>query len=100
MAIVIEEERSRVNIMSILGWLVVTVMIATTVYYVFFAAPDLVIITPSGDFQNIAPIAQISLHPEDVLNSPAFQALKAPPFALPTPQGPAAVGRQNPLVSP
>jgi hypothetical protein len=100
MAIVIEEEKSRANIVNLIGWLAVTAVVASAVYYMFFAAPNLVIISPSGDFQTIAPIAQISLHPEDVLNSPAFQALKVPAFALPTPQGPAAVGRQNPLTSP
>ena len=100
MAIIVEEEKSRANIINILGWIAVIIIIAVAVYYLFFTAPELVIISPSSDIQKITDITQVSLHPEDVLNSPAFQALKAPTFAIPTAQGPAAVGRQNPFISP
>jgi hypothetical protein len=100
MAIIIEEEKNRVNIFRLLGWLAITLIVVAGAYYIFFAAPELVTISPPASFQNITPIAQLPLRPEDVLNSQPFQALKSPPFPLPTPQGPAAVGRSNPFVAP
>jgi hypothetical protein len=100
MAIIVDEEKNKVNILAILGWAAVIVIIAGTVYYLFFAVPQLVIISPPASFANVAPIAQITLKPEDVLNSAAFGLLKQPSFPLPTPQGPAPVGRPDPFVSP
>lgn len=100
MAIIVEEEKNKVNLIRLGGWLVILVVFGAAIYYVFFAAPELVIIAPPPSFSMIAPITQVALHPEDVLNSPAFTALKTPPFALPTPQGPAPVGRSNPFIAP
>ncbi len=77
MAIVVEEEQSRTDIVRLLGWLTVLCIIGAAVYYIFFAAPELVVIpTPTG-FNTITPLAQMTIHPEDVLNSAAFQTLKA-----------------------
>ena len=100
MAIIVEEEKSSINLIRLVGWLVVLGVIAAAAYYIFFAAPGIVKVTPPASFESISPAAQFTLQPEDVLNSPAFQALKAPPFPLPTAQGPAQVGRTNPFLSP
>jgi hypothetical protein len=100
MAIVVEEERSKVNIIQLLGWFTVLGVVGASLYYLFFAAPDLVVIPPPPSFTAVAPLSSISVSPESVLNSPAYTALKAPPFPLPTPQGPAQVGRVNPFVAP
>lgn len=100
MAIVVEESGKRGNITRLLAWIAVVVIVVAAVYYIFFATPPLEIISPPASFTNIQPIAQITLHPEDVLNSAAFQSLKSPTFPLPTPQGPAAVGRANPFIAP
>ena len=100
MAIVVEEEKSRVNIVSLLGWLSVIAVIGVAIYYIFFVTPESVIIPPPAGFQNITPIAQVTLHPEDVLNSPSFVSLQSPSFPLPTPQGPAGVGRSDPFLAP
>jgi hypothetical protein len=59
----------------------------------------LVTIPASGTLGTIAPIAQTELHPETVMQSPAFQTLKST-IALPSPQGPAAVGRTDPFIAP
>lgn len=82
------------------GWLVFLGIFAAAVYYIFFAAPELVIIPPPASYGTIAPLANISLEPQSVLNSPQYLALKPPPFAMPTATGPASVGRANPFVSP
>jgi hypothetical protein len=98
MAIIVEEEKKRTNIAGLLGWLGILIVIAVAVYYVFFAAPELVIIQPSGSLSSIAPIANISLNPTDITNSPSFQALHAtiPPLnpAVPAP------GRSDPFLTP
>ena len=53
----------------------------------------------TGSLGTIAPIAQLSLHPETVVQSGAFQALTST-IALPTPAGPVTVERTNPFVAP
>ena len=101
MAFVIEEKKNKVNLLRLTGWIVVIGILLAAIYYIFFVAPPLlVVVPPANGLQNITPISQATLQPLDVLNSPSFQALKPPSFALPTPQGPAAVGRVNPFVTP
>lgn len=98
MAIIVEEEKKRTNIIGIAGWFAILVVMVVAVYYIFFAAPQLVIIAPSGTLGAIAPIATINLNPTDITNSPEFQALKAtiPPInpAIPAP------GRSDPFLAP
>ncbi len=100
MAIIVEEMKNKVDFVRLLEWTVIIAIFGAATYYLFFAAPELVVISPPEDFQNIAPISQVVIHPEEVLNSPAFQALQAPSFPLPTSTGPAAVGRGNPFIAP
>ncbi|HUC02151.1 MAG TPA: hypothetical protein VMA75_04615 [Candidatus Paceibacterota bacterium] len=99
MAIIVEESGKKGNLWGIFGWLVFFVVAAAAVYYIFFAQPQLVTIPSNGTIGTIAPITQLSLQPQTVVQGAAFEALKStiPP---PTPQGPAAVGRPNPFVSP
>ncbi len=97
MAIIIEEERKRSNITGLVGWFVILAIIAAAVYYVGFAAPELVIITPTDTISSIAPIAQSSLDASQITGSPAFKALIAssiPPVATST------GGRPNPFLAP
>ena len=101
MAIVVEENnKNRANLVRILGWVGILVLFGAAIYYVFFAAPEVVVISPPANFQYVTPLASATLHPEDVLNSPGFQSLKSPSFPLPTAQGPAGVGRSDPFLSP
>lgn len=99
MAIIVEENKKKSNVLGIVGWLVFLAIIAAAIYYVFFAQPELVPIPAAGNLGTIAPITQLSLQPETVVQGPAFQALTST-IALPTPQGPAAVGRTDPFVAP
>ncbi len=99
MAIIVEEEQKKSNLFSIIGWLMFLAIAGATIYYVFFAQPELVIIPASGTIGTIAPITQTALHPETVVQNPAFQALKST-ITLPLAQGPAAVGRTDPFIAP
>lgn len=100
MAIIIEEEKNRSNLVRILGWAIITIVIFGAIYYVFFAAPQLVVIVPSGNLGAIEPIVQGNLNASQVLTSPAFKALQPgtiPPVSTSTDS---AGGRPNPFVSP
>lgn len=99
MAIIVEEGEKKSSVLNILGWLVFLGVIAATVYYVFFAQPQLVVIPSTGTIGTIAPITQAAASPNTVMQSPAFQALKST-VTLPTPQGPASVGRPDPFIVP
>jgi len=99
MAIIVEEEKKKSGLFGIIGWLIFLVIAGAAVYYIFFAQPQLVTIPASGTLGAIEPIAQTSLHPETVVQGAAFQVLKST-ITLPTPQGPAAVGRTDPFIAP
>src|SRR5689334_6014013 len=100
MAIIVSEERnSGASLIRLVGWLGVLAIIGAAIYYIFFVTPDVVVIPPSGNLQNIAPIASITIHPEDVINSAAFQSLQES-IPAPSPSGPVSVGRSNPFMTP
>lgn len=99
MAIIVEEGEKKTNLLGIIGWLVFLGIIAAAIYYVFFAQPQLVVVPSSGTVGTIAPITQDTINPSTVIQSPTFQALKST-VTLPTPQGPASVGRPNPFIAP
>lgn len=99
MAIIVEEGEKRTDLFGIVGWLVFLGIAAAAVYYVFFAQPELVAIPSSGSLSAIAPITQTPVHPAAVIQSPTFQTLKSA-ITLPSPQGPAGVGRTNPFIAP
>ena len=96
MAIIVEEERPKVSITQILMWLAVLIVMGIAVYYIFFAKPEIVDIAIPSTFQNVNPLAEVTLNPEDVINGPAFQALKQ----YVTPPSPGNAGRSNPFLAP
>ncbi len=101
MAIIIDEEQQykKSSFMRLLTWVGFIIIVIVAAYYIFFKAPDSVTITPTGAIGTIAPIAQSSFNPNEVTNSAVFQGLKST-ITLPTPQGPAALGRPNPFIAP
>lgn len=99
MAIIVEEGRKKTNILGIAGWILFLVIIGAAIYYIFFAAPELVPITATGNLSTIAPIVNVNLDPQTIVGSTQFQSLQSN-ITLPTPQGPNAVGRPNPFVAP
>lgn len=98
MAIIIEEERKRSNFAGIIGWLVIFVIVLVAIYYVFFAAPEIVIITPSDTISTIAPIAQQSIDVGSVVGSQIFKTLV--PSSIPAVSTSTAGGRPNPFIAP
>ena len=96
MAIIVEEERPGIKITSVLMWLTVLAVVASIVYYIFFAQPQIVDIAVPAEFQNINNLSAIDLNPEEVIGSSAFQSLKQ----YVTPPQPGNTGRINPFVPP
>jgi hypothetical protein len=94
MAIVIEGETKKVNIVNILTWLVVLVVIVAAAYYIFFAQPQLVEVVTPASFKNISPLANLNLNPEEVVSGASFQSLKQ----YVTPPTPGNFGRSNPFL--
>ena len=99
MAIIVDEGDKKSNLLGILGWVVFVVIAAAAIYYIFFAQPQLVAIPATGTLGTIAPIAKTAIQPNAVIQSPEFEALTST-VPLPTPQGPAPVGRTDPFIAP
>jgi hypothetical protein len=99
MAILIEEEKDRSNLINLVGWAAIFIMVCVAAYYIFFVSPGAAIILPSADLTSITPISQAGLNAQNVVNTDQFRALK--PYVSPTSTfGGVPVGRSNPFVSP
>jgi len=96
MAIVIEEEQNKTNIIGIVTWLVILAIIAVAAYYVFFKAPPFVEVAPPTNLINIDPLAHLNIDPGAVVNGQSFQSLKQ----YITPPEPGNAGRPNPFLAP
>ncbi len=96
MAIVVEEENNnKTGVVRIVTWVTVIILISAAAYYIFFAQPELVgLVSPPSNFTNIDSLSQISLNPEEVINSSGFQSLKQY-ITLPVAGN---AGRQNPFL--
>jgi len=99
MAIIIEEDKNKSNIMGIAGWVAFVAIILFAVYYVFFAPAESVIVVPPANLTSITPISEITLYPQDVANNKTFQSLQQY-VSSSSVQSPAAVGRTNPFIQP
>jgi hypothetical protein len=99
MAIIVEEEKKKSNIIGVVAWIAFFVIVGTAIYYIFFAAPVATVPTATGNLSTLAPLASTTLQPQNLVNTPAFVALHSP-IPNPTPQGPVSVGRQNPFIAP
>ena len=99
MAIVIEEEKNRTNIMGIAGWLVFFAIIVAAAYYVFFAPAESIIISPPANLASITSVSQVAFSPQSVTSDKTFQSLQQY-VPSPSAQGPATIGRANPFIPP
>ena len=99
MAIIIEEDKNKSNIIGIAGWVAFIAIVLFAVYYIFFAPAESVIVIPPANLTSITPISEITLYPQDVANNKLFQSLQQY-VSSSSVQGSAAVGRANPLIQP
>ncbi|MBS3903265.1 MAG: hypothetical protein KGZ30_02705 [Anaplasmataceae bacterium] len=94
MAIVIEQEKSKSNLLVFIGWLAVMITVVVIIYYIFFQNPELVPVTPTVDFSLATQVSQIDINPSIVINDANFNN-RQPYVSLP---GLGEVGRFNPFL--
>jgi hypothetical protein len=99
MAIVVEEEKKRSNILGLAGWFVFLAVFIAAIYYIFFVTPAVVSIPTTGTLATIAPIVSANLSPQSIVGSSQFESLQSN-ITLPTPASPNSVGRSNPFIVP
>lgn len=95
MAIIIEEQRERLGFLNVLIWLVILLMLGAGTYYVFFKKPELYEVATPVNLESTQELVRITINPDDVIQSPQFQALKQ----YITPTQAVTVGRPNPFMS-
>lgn len=77
-AIVIEEQKNQTgNAVNIVLWLGFVALVAGAVYFLIFAAPELVSYIPPTGFTVTGDVAGVSLDPRTVLDDPQFKELRA-----------------------
>jgi len=101
MAIIIDEEKKPTHLFAIFAWLAFLIVASIAVYYIFFAVPQATLLPAAGNLSALAPLASSTVQPQDVINSPAFQAiLQGTTVQPPSSTGPVSVGRPDPFLSP
>lgn len=94
MAIVLEEEKKKMNWIAIFSVVVILAIIFSVGYYVFFKNPAVIEQTAIPDkLQTLSQLSQANFDPNSVIGSKAFQSLQTftTPLALPP------AGRSNPF---
>lgn len=99
MAIVVEDEpKSRGGLVGLIVWGLVIIIVGVAVYYVFFKRPDLVEQATPANFSNTEALSKIDLKPDEVINSPSFQALVTEEELGVQPLTSQSGGRANPFL--
>ncbi len=94
MAIVIEEEKRRINWFTLAVIILIVATIVATIYYLFFASVPLIEKVAPPRLQSLKEISSLKLQPEDVLNNQTFQILRQ--YINPIEVGPS--GKTNPFL--
>ncbi len=94
MAIIIEEEKRRINWFPLILAVSLFVMVVSLVYYLFFAPTPLVEKIISQNIQTLKELSGIKLNPEEVVNNPKFQVLRQ--YVNPVETG--SPGKNNPFL--
>ena len=76
MAIVIQEEKRKINWFGLGVVFLITATAFTLIYYLFFVKPPLIEKVAPPKLQSIKELSSIKLDPNAVINDPRFQTLK------------------------
>ncbi len=96
MAIVIEEQKKKVNWFALAIIVLVVVVIGLGAYYLFFASTPLVEKVAPARLQSIQELSSIKLQPDTVISNPSFQILKQ--YVNPIEIEIDSIGRANPFL--
>ena len=96
MAIVIEEEKRKINWFALAVIILIIATIITATYYLFFAPTPLIERVAPARLQSFQEISNIRLQPEAVVNNPNFQILKQ--YVNPIEIQSGSIGKTNPFV--
>ncbi len=94
MAIIVEEERKKINWFSLFAIVVVIGVLFAGVYFLLFQKPELIDVVLPSELQGISNISRLSFDPEGVMNSSAFKSLRRYGGNVQSTQTP---GRANPF---
>lgn len=76
MAIVIKEEKSRINWFTIIVSIFLAAFIGTAIYYLFFISPPLIETVIPIRVQSLSELAQIEFNPQKIFSHPVYGTLK------------------------
>ena len=94
MAIIIEEEKRKINWFALAVIILIIATIITATYYLFFAPTPLIERVAPARLQSLQELSHIRWQPEAIINNPNFQILKQ--YVNPIEIGP--VGNTDPFV--
>ena len=94
MAIVIEEEKRKINWLALGIIILIISTVIIVIYYLFFAPVPFIEKIAPARLQSLQDLSSINLEPEAIVNSPNFQILRR--YVNPIEVGP--VGKSNPFV--
>lgn len=98
MAIIVEEEKRKINWAAIIGIFIIVVSIGTSVVYLFFVNPSQVEIFISPKLKSLSDFGQLEFNPDELMNNPSFKSLQSyVQFNVPQAGSP-LVGKANPLI--
>lgn len=93
MAIVVEEEKKKVNWITILSIAVFLFAIFFGGYYLFFKQPELIDVVAPAELERLRAISSVRFSPREVVDSATFQALRDFSSTAPAP----LTGKGNPF---
>jgi hypothetical protein len=93
MAIIVEQEKKKINWFAMLLTIFLVAVVGGAIYYFFFVAPPLLDKIVPSSLQSLKDLSSAQINPETVLNSPDFQKMRQ--YVNPIEIG--AVGKLNPF---
>ena len=96
MAIIIEEEKRKINWFALVVILSLVIIIGAAIYYLFFASIPLIEKIVPPRLQSLQELSSIKLEPETIINDSRFQILKQ--YVNPIEIQTNSIGKTNPFV--
>lgn len=93
MAIVVEQEKKKVNWITALSVVVFLIVVFFGGYYLFFKQPELIDVVVPAELERLRIISSVRFDPREVVDSPVFKGLRDFSGTVPAPR----TGKANPF---